>query len=70
MKRSIADHITASLTALLVLLFVGSLFTKCASTMTPTGGPKDTLPPVIVAMEPDNFSTGFRTLNPPKIYIE
>ncbi len=70
MKRSIADHITASLTALLVLLFAGSLFTKCASTMTPTGGPKDTLPPVIVAMEPDNFSTGFRTLNPPKIYIE
>ncbi len=53
-----------------MLLFVGSLFTKCASTMTPTGGPKDTLPPVIVAMEPDNFSTGFRTLNPPKIYIE
>lgn len=53
-----------------MLLFVGSLFTKCASTMTPTGGPKDTLPPVIVTMEPDNFSTGFRTLNPPKIYIE
>ena len=24
--------------------------------MTPTGGPKDTIPPVIVYMNPDNFS--------------
>ena len=38
--------------------------------MTPTGGPKDTLPPVIVYMNPANFTTMVDTLHPPKIYIE
>ncbi len=52
------------------LLFEAALLTKCASTMTPTGGPKDTLPPVIVYMNPDNFTTMIDTLHPPKIYIE
>ena len=37
--------------------------------MTPTGGPKDTLPPVIVLMEPNNFTTNIDTLRPPKIFI-
>lgn len=52
------------------LLFGALLLTKCASTMIPTGGPKDTLPPVIVYMEPDNFTTNVDTLHPPKIYVE
>lgn len=52
------------------LLFGALLLTKCASTMMPTGGPKDTLPPVIVYMEPDNFTTNVDTLHPPKIYVE
>lgn len=52
------------------MLFGAALMTKCASTMTPTGGPKDTLPPVIVYMEPDNFTTNVDTLRPPKIYVE
>jgi uncharacterized protein (DUF2141 family) len=38
--------------------------------MTPTGGPKDTIPPVIVYMNPDNFSTNIDTLRYPKIYVE
>ena len=38
--------------------------------MVPTGGPKDTIPPVIVFMEPDNFTTNVDTLHPPKIYVE
>lgn len=38
--------------------------------MTPTGGPKDTIPPVIVYMNPNNFTTEIDTLHPPKIYIE
>ncbi len=38
--------------------------------MAPTGGPKDTLPPVIVNMTPDNFSTDRPTVGHPKIYIE
>lgn len=61
---------TTAATAVVLLLFAAALFTKCASTMTPTGGPKDTLPPVIVAMTPDNFSTEFPTVNHPKIYVE
>ena len=52
------------------MLFGALLLTKCASTMIPTGGPKDTLPPVIVYMEPDNFTTNVDTLHPPKIYVE
>ena len=35
--------------------------------MTPDGGPKDTLPPVIVKLVPDNFATNFKEK---KIYIE
>ena len=62
--------ITSSLSAIIVLLFGAALFTKCASTMVPTGGPKDTIPPVIVYMNPNNFSTNIDTLHPPKIYDE
>ena len=69
-KRQIKNSITTTLSVGIVLLFIAALFTKCASTMTPTGGPKDTLPPIIVAMEPDNFTTNIDTLHPPKIYVE
>ena len=62
--------ITSLLSAAIVLLFTAALFTKCASTMIPTGGPKDTIPPVIVYMNPNNFSTNIDTLHPPKIYVE
>ena len=50
-----------------LLLFGGAFFSRCANIMTPEGGPKDTLPPVIVKLEPDNFTTNF---NAKKIYIE
>ncbi|MBR2367922.1 MAG: Ig-like domain-containing protein, partial [Alistipes sp.] len=69
-KKSSIRSITSSLTAAIVLLFGGALLTKCASTMTPTGGPKDTIPPVIVYMNPNNFTTMIDTLHPPKIYVE
>ena len=52
------------------MMFGAILLTKCASTMTPTGGPKDTIPPVIVFMSPNNFTTNVDTLHPPKIYVE
>ena len=35
------------------------LFTNCAKRGTITGGPKDTLPPVILYSNPENFSTSF-----------
>ncbi|MBO7282033.1 MAG: Ig-like domain-containing protein [Alistipes sp.] len=68
-ENSIARSITRLISVAIVLLFGGALLTKCASTMTPTGGPKDTLPPVIVLMEPNNFTTNIDTLHPPKILI-
>ncbi len=56
--------------ALVALLFLPPLMIRCASIMTPEGGPKDTLPPVIVNMLPDNFSTNRSTTEHEKIYIE
>ena len=49
------------------LLFMGAFLTRCASIMTPNGGPRDTIPPVIVELQPDNFTTNFTGK---KIYIE
>ncbi len=39
------------------LLFATMLLSRCATIGTPSGGPKDSLPPVIVTLDPDNFST-------------
>ena len=52
---------------MVLLLFGGAFFSRCANIMTPEGGPKDTLPPVIVKIEPGNFATNFKEK---KIYIE
>ncbi len=38
--------------------------------MSPTGGPRDSLPPVIVRMTPDNFAVNRPTTGHEKIYIE
>lgn len=53
-----------------LLLFASAFLSRCASILNPTGGPKDTLPPVIVAMTPDNFSTNRPLTGHGKIYIE
>jgi len=53
-----------------VLLFVSGFLSRCATMMTPTGGPRDTLPPVIVKMVPDNFETNRSLTDHEKIYIE
>ena len=55
------------LRVVVMLLFGGAFFSRCANIMTPEGGPKDTLPPVIVKIEPGNFATNFSAK---KIYIE
>ena len=54
-------HIVRTLRAAVLLLFVSAFLSRCASMMTPTGGPRDSLPPVIVNMTPDNFSTNHQT---------
>ncbi|MBD9238851.1 MAG: hypothetical protein EGR20_29410, partial [Alistipes onderdonkii] len=53
--------------AALAVFFCTAFLWRCATIMTPTGGPKDTLPPVITLMTPDNFTTNFKDR---KIYIE
>ena len=52
------------------LLFVSAFLSRCASMMTPTGGPRDSLPPVIVNMTPDNNSVNRPLVGHEKIYIE
>ena len=60
--------LTRLLCGAVALLFLPAFLVRCASVMRPTGGPKDTLPPVIVAMTPDNFTTHMPDRS--KIYIE
>uniref|UniRef100_UPI004056DCC7 Ig-like domain-containing protein n=1 Tax=Alistipes sp. TaxID=1872444 RepID=UPI004056DCC7 len=55
------------LRVVVMLLFGGAFFSRCANIMTPEGGPKDTIPPVIVKLEPGNFATNFKAK---KVYIE
>ncbi|MFR9671089.1 MAG: Ig-like domain-containing protein, partial [Rikenellaceae bacterium] len=67
MSKTLKFTLLAALRSAVALLFMSGLLTRCASIMTPDGGPIDTLAPVIVAMNPDNFSTSF---DKKKIYIE
>ena len=63
MKRDrydlISTRATRLATAAALMLFAGAFLSRCASVGTPTGGPKDSLPPVITAVVPDDYSTGF-----------
>lgn len=45
------------------------LFSNCAKRGTPTGGPRDSIPPVIVKSNPENFTTNF-TGNEIRIYFD
>ena len=54
-------------TILVLLFFAGAFLSRCASIGTPTGGPKDTLPPVVVAVVPEDGATNFKSKS---IYIE
>ncbi len=52
----------------IVFLFLLS-FVDCAKRGRPSGGPKDTIPPVIVKYSPENFSTNFDK-NEIRIYFD
>lgn len=45
---------------LLLLFFSSGLFFRCANPASPSGGPKDTIPPKITSIIPNNFSTNFK----------
>lgn len=57
------------LTLLVAAFFASAFLTRCASVGRPTGGPSDSLPPKIINMTPDNYSTNMDTLAT-SIYIE
>ena len=65
--QEIKSRYAAIVRTTVALILVGGIFSRCANTMTPQGGPKDTIPPVIVKMNPDNFTTNFKGN---KIYVE
>ncbi|OKY89283.1 MAG: hypothetical protein BHV70_03430 [Bacteroidales bacterium 55_9] len=65
-RRDTMKH-SRSATILVLLFFAGAFLSRCASIGTPTGGPKDTLPPVVVAVVPEDGATNFKSKS---IYIE
>ena len=48
--------------AVVALVMCSALFTRCANTSTPLGGPKDSLPPVVTSMLPLQGHTNFKVL--------
>ena len=57
---------TAAKTAIL-LLFLSSMLVRCANTTTPQGGPRDTIPPVLMVATPENHTTKFAAK---RIFVE
>lgn len=53
-------------TAIVLLLFGGAFLSRCASIGSPTGGPKDSLAPNILAVTPELNTTNFKS---DRIYI-
>lgn len=52
--KKLSRHISQALAFVLMLSF-----TRCANVVSPTGGPKDTIPPVVLQSQPNNQSTSF-----------
>ena len=48
-------------TAIVLLLFGGAFLSRCASIGSPSGGPKDSLAPNIIAISPELNSTNFKS---------
>lgn len=46
--------------ALFFVFFIALAFYQCARRGTPTGGPKDLTPPVLIKAEPENMTTDFK----------
>jgi len=46
---------------LFLMLLIAAAFSRCAQIVAPTGGPKDTLPPVLVAIDPPDSSLHFNS---------
>ena len=64
-SKSIYSYISSF--AFICLFCSGLFFVRCANTMAPRGGPKDTLPPELVSLSPSYGTTNFTGK---RIYIE
>ncbi len=60
-------EITGMATLLIISMFCTALLWRCANIMPLEGGPRDSIPPRIVAVTPADYSTGFAEK---RIYIE
>lgn len=67
--RCLKSPVTLLRTAV-ALLFTTAFLCRCATIGSPTGGPKDSLPPVIINLTPDNFSTNRPLTGHERILIE
>lgn len=47
--------------AAVVMLFAGAFFSRCATIGQLDGGPKDTIPPIVLGMMPENFTESLTT---------
>lgn len=53
-------NITGKVAVIAMSVFcIAGMFTRCASTAAPLGGPKDSLPPLVVRMVPEDMTTDF-----------
>lgn len=43
----------------IILLFAVAFFSQCAQTASPQGGPRDTIPPILLGVTPPNYTTNF-----------
>jgi uncharacterized protein (DUF2141 family) len=48
-----------TLSNFILAFLIGAIFINCANRGTPSGGPKDETPPVIMSSDPENYSTNF-----------
>ena len=51
---------TRLLSLAVALLFAGAFFIRCASVGSPSGGPRDTIPPSVLGVMPELFTTNFK----------
>lgn len=58
-----------TLSNFILVVFISVLFINCANRGTPSGGPKDEIPPVIIKSVPENYSTQFSG-NEIKVYFD
>lgn len=59
--RGLKSSATSWMTAAVVIFFAGAFFSRCASIGQLDGGPKDTIPPIVLGMMPENFTESLTT---------